>query len=352
MAEVEIVRAQPADLADVERFCDETPEATLYYRPRWQKVLATTYGHVRDDWVARVDGRVAGLLPVDVIRAPLLGTKAVASAYQFEGGVPLAPDDDVRRRLVEAAVERARELGASHLEIRSRGTAPWLEDLGFAALDSQLVVHEVDLSEGVRLKKLRKGHRTDIAFARNRGVTVTPEPDLAAWKRFRRMYLVEGQRMSAPQQGWNYFRNLHAQLPDWCRLFLARSAEGGELGGLLNMDDGRRAFSRHAAYGTEEARRLRAGKILVFHGLQEAAERGCQSMSLGITWVGDPGLIENKEGFRAVRHPVWLYVLPLRGRPPAPGSYFEGYAWAKALWRRTPLPVLEWAGRLVTRWIC
>jgi dTDP-4-amino-4,6-dideoxygalactose transaminase/GNAT superfamily N-acetyltransferase len=352
VADVEITLAKEEDFSAVERFCDETPEAIIYYRPRWQQVLAATYGHARDHWVARSEGRVVGLFPVDVIQMPLLGTKTIASAYQFEGGLPLAQNDTVRRRLINAAVERAQVHGARFLEVRSRGTSPWLEDLGFVPIDSQLLMQEVDLTEGIGPNKIRRGHRRDIKFARDHGVTVTAESGLEHWRRFRRMYLKEGRRKAAPQQGWNFFRNMHAMLPDWSHLFLARDAEGQEIGGVFSLDDGERAFARHGAYSTETAKRLRVGKLLISHLLVEAAGRGCQSMSLGMSWVGDHGLIQNKEGFQAVSHPVWLYVLPLRNQPPAPGSYFEGFSLAKTIWRRMPLPVLERAGRLITHWIC
>jgi hypothetical protein len=213
-------------------------------------------------------------------------------------------------------------------------------------------MHEVDLSEGMSPMKIRRGHRSDVNFSRNHGVTVTAEPGIDEWRRFRRMYLLEGRRMAAPQQGWNFFLHMHEKLHDWTHLFIARNAEGREIGGIFSLDDGSMAFARHAAYGTDEARRLRVGNLLVYHMMQEAAERGCHSMSLGMSWVEDRGLIHNKRGFRASCDPVWLYVMALSGQPSAPGSYFKGFSLSKVAWRLMPLPVLEHAGRLVTRWIC
>ena len=60
MPEVEVLLATQADYPAIEQFCDENPRTTLYYRPRWQQVLASSYGHARDHWIARSEGRVVG----------------------------------------------------------------------------------------------------------------------------------------------------------------------------------------------------------------------------------------------------------------------------------------------------
>jgi hypothetical protein len=86
--------------------------------------------------------------------------------------------------------------------------------------------------------------------------------------------------------------------------------------------------------------------------MQDAAARGCREFDLGVSWIGNRGLIDFKEGWTGVTRPVRAYVLPVKSKPPPPGSYFEGYRLAKALWRRLPLPIVDRLGHQITRWVC
>jgi len=62
-------------------------------------------------------------------------------------------------------------------------------------------------------------------------------------------------------------------------------------------------------------------------------------------------LIHYKEGWQGTTCPVYLYIYPLRSKPSVPGNYFEGFSLAKAVWRRSPLAVVDQVGRWVTRWV-
>jgi len=84
----------------------------------------------------------------------------------------------------------------------------------------------------------------------------------------------------------------------------------------------------------------------------DAASRGCSNYDFGVTWVRDKGLIAFKEGWNGTTQPVHAYVLPIKSNAPAPGSFFEGYQFAKAIWRRLPLPIVDLVGHQITRWIC
>lgn len=54
----------------------------------------------------------------------------------------------------------------------------------------------------------------------------------------------------------------------------------------------------------------------------------------------------------APRLPIRAYVLPIKASAPAPGSFFEGYRLAKAVWRRLPIPIVDRLGHQITRWVC
>jgi hypothetical protein len=354
MASADALRIEPLQADDHDRlrqFLARRDDSCVFHQPEWHAVIAATYGHKCIYWAALVGRDIVGVLPVVVVKLPFAGSKVIAMAFQFHSGLPLTDDEAVAIRLVQRAVEHARDIRAGFFELRHWAPVPYLESNGFVAIDSQVVTTATPL-EGLELRQMRKGHREEARYALRRGVTLHQCDSMRDLATFRSMYLQEGRKLGTPQAGWNFFRHLHEQAWPRCKLVLARAADDRCLGGLLTLDDGRVMFARYGAYSTPEAFKLRVSKALFWHAMVEGSARGCKSFNFGITWAGDEGLIRFKEGWNATSRPVYQYVYPLRARPPSPGDYLGGFSLAKAVWRRLPLPVVEYAGRLVTSWIC
>ncbi|MFQ5349986.1 MAG: GNAT family N-acetyltransferase [Thermoanaerobaculia bacterium] len=342
----------PDDSSALADYLRRAAEATIFHRVEWHEAIRETYGHACYYWAAFRDGRLDGLFPVVLVRHRVLGSKLIALPYQFFAGSPVADQDSVRQALIEHAVEHAREVGADFLEVRHRRACPLLEELGFAAIDSHLVNSTASLAD-LSPRKLRKTRRQDANYCLRRGVAIdetTAEEDLDG---FHRLYTIEGRALGAPRSGRWFFRNLSRNLGSRMRLFVARSSDKRMLGGFLTIDDSRTMFARCAASPGKEAAGLRVHKALLWRAMVAGAESGCEAFNFGITWVGDTGLIQFKEQWLGRTAPVHQYVLPLRrDLPRSPGNYFSGYATAKAIWRRLPLPLAERLGAAVTRWIC
>jgi hypothetical protein len=350
-AEVTVERLLQTDSAALEIYLRENADATVFHTWEWRQVIEATYGHRHDYWASWSESRITGFFPVVTMRLPLLGTKMVSMPYQYYGGLPLASPGDtgVLGELIGRAIGEASDAGADYLEIRSRAPAPFLEEMGFAPMDSQLVTTTTPLTR-LDFKQIRRNHQRGVRRAREHGVSITEGKTLEELKMFRRLYLIEGRRLGAPQAGWSFFENLHRLARTRYRLLLAW-ASNVCLGGLLTLDDGRTAFARCGAYSSPAALKLHAGSALRWRAMSDAAQRGCRFFNHGVSWRGDAGLIHYKEGWQGTTCPVHLYIYPLRSKPSAPGNYFEGFAMAKAIWRRSPLAVVDRVGGWVTRWV-
>jgi hypothetical protein len=331
-------------------FLQRRPEATIFYTGAWHRLIESTYGHRTRHWVAWQGRDLVGSFPVALVRHPLFGVKAVAMPYQFHSGLPIADSTSIQQALTLRAVGDATEAGAQFLELRHFEPVDWLEQLGFLKVDSHLVTSSCSLVN-LDFGKIRRNHRRNIKAATEAGLSITDAPGLPELRMFRRMYLIEGRRLGAPQAGWRFFEHLH-NLPELgCRLFLAW-LNGNCIAGLLLIDDGRTVFSRCGAFSSPEALAVHAGRALYWRAMTDAASRGCTTFNLGITWDQDHGLIHDKEGWNAVTRVAHVYVYPIRSRPPSAGGYFEGFQLAKTVWRNLPLPIVDWAGAAVTRWVC
>ncbi len=350
--EVRVERLSQTDIASLNNYLRESAEATVFHTWEWRQVIEATYGHQHDFWASWSDDRITGLFPVVTLSLPIFGKKMVSIPYQYYGGLPLTAsgDRDAMSELIGRALAKASETGADYLEIRSHQPAPILEELGFEPMDSQLMTTTTPLSD-FDFKLIRRNHQRSVRRARELGVTITEAESVEELKMFRRMYLVEGRRLGAPQAGWNFFENLHRYARTRYRLLLAWAARVC-IGGLLTLEDSRTVFARCGAYSSETSLNLNVGSALRWRAMLDAAQRGHQFFNHGVSWRGDAGLIHYKEGWRGSTCPVYLYIYPLRSKPSAPGKYFEGFSMAKAIWRRLPLAVVDRAGSVVTHWVC
>ena len=338
--------AQPA----LEGFLRAHSTATVFHAPWWHEVIHESYGHTCDYWVAWSERQLVGAFPAVTVRVPFLGAKMVAMPYQYHSGIPLADTRQVERLLVERALAEARAKKVDYFEICHTDAVPLLAELGFASIPSHLSKTMVPL-EGLEFKKLREGHRREVYTALESGVTFNEDTTLDGLRAFRRLYLAEGRELGGPRAGWIYFNSLFAHAGASYRLLLARRG-GTSIGGLLTPDDGRTVFARCGAYLGKEARGVNLSKGLLWRSMCDAAARGCRDYDLGISWEQDKGLIKFKEGWGGKTRSVHIYVYPIRSKPPAPGRYFEGFGLAKAIWRHLPMPVVDWLGHQVTRWVC
>lgn len=348
MSAPEVRRATAEDLPAVEAFLQTQEDATVFHRPEWHEVIRATYGHECDYWTAWRGDCVSGVFPVVSVRAPLLGGKMVAMAYQMHSGLPIG-DAASSVALVEACAANAHRARSRYVEIRHHQPAPWLEELGFRRIESGLCTTIVPL-EGIELGRIRRNHRRSVRSAEEQGLGVSATESLADLRTFNDLYRREARSLGSPVAGWSFFENLRRLAAPCYRLFLARRS-GRVIAGLLTVGDDRLTFARLAAYSTPEAMSLRAGAALYWAAISNAAERGCRALSCGLSWIRDEGLIHWKEGWGGTTQPVYMHALEINSAVPAPGGYFEGYGLAKSIWKRLPLPVVDRIGHAVTRWV-
>lgn len=325
-------------------------DATVFHEPWFARVITETYGHACDYWVAQQSGRVVGVFPVVTVTHPLLGRKAVAMPYQFHSGPPLAMSEDAYVALVEAAKARVIERGVAYFEIRNHVEAPLLERLGFAAQDTQLVKTMVPLA-GLAIANLRRGHKKDLKKALEEDVRIEEDGTLEGLRTFRAVYMQEGRDLAGPQAGWKYFESLRRLAGDRYRLLIAYHGTTC-IGGAILLDNRKVMFGRNGAYSHATAAKYKLSRSLIWRCMQDAAARGCREFDLGVSWTGNQGLIDFKEGWTGVTRPVHAYVLPVKSKAPQAGSYFEGYRFAKAVWRKLPMPIVDRLGHQITRWVC
>lgn len=105
-----------------ENYVWNSPHATLYHRIGWKDVIEKTFGHQTQYLLAEgPSGRLQGILPLVQMKSFLFGNFMVSLPYFNYGGI-CADTEDARSRLFSAAVQKALNANAKHIELRETCT--------------------------------------------------------------------------------------------------------------------------------------------------------------------------------------------------------------------------------------
>jgi len=341
-----------ADIAAWTQFLKTHPDANLYHTPVWRDTLAEVFGHRPLYLLAESDGKVSGVLPLYLVRAPLLGSKLISIPYDIGSGGGLAADQASERALVERAIAIARERKVNYLELRYGQPRDFLETMGFQKSEPVLI-SEMSLGPEEQVwAQVEKDHRKAVQKAAKRGIEVREAVTLADFREFERVQLQVFRDFGTPPYGANYFpallRNLQSE--GHVKMLLAY-VDGGCVGGLVLFGWGKNMVSKFAAC-LPHAVPLRAYAALYWRAIQLGIQLGYQRISWGTSSRDQTGLIEFKERWGAVTHPAVLYDLPVNGAIPDISRYYDSTGLERRAWRKLPIPVTQWGGGILSRWFC
>jgi len=334
------------------RFVEGHPAANLYHTVLWRDVIQQAFGHEPVYLLCELGNEIRGVLPMFLVKFPLLGSKLISIPYDLGSGGALAVDQVSERALVERAMAMARARSANYLELRCGTGREALEGLGLERSEP-VVISEMDLdNEASVLARMKDDHRKAIRKAKNRGITIREAERLDEFQTFYEIYLQVFRTFGTPPYGANYFpivwQRLHAS--GAVRLLLAHAGERC-VGGLLLFCWGQNLISKFAAC-LPEAVPLRAYVALYWRAIELGLELGYRRLSWGTSSRDQAGLIEFKERWGAHTRPVMLYAMPVKKKAPSLEAYYDSDRLARRLWRKLPLPATRMMGGLLNRWFC
>lgn len=328
------------------------PDATLYHTLPWRDVVHKVFGHQARYLLAARGSEIAGVLPLFLVRVPLLGAKLIGLPYDIGSGGPLAGDSEADAALVRAGMELAEQLRVDYLELRLGGSRESLDNLGLVR-SHPVVISDMDLAEGEKVwSQVSTDNRQSIRKARNRGVKVREAESLADCDAFYQVYLRAFRDFGTPPYGRSYFPTVWRLLSasKGVRLLLAE-VEGRIVGGSVLFCLGPNVVSKFAAC-LPEAVPLRAYAALYGATIDLALEARVRRLSWGTSATQQTGLIDFKRRWGAVGRPAALYAHPVRKVPPSVERYYDETGLERRLWKKLPVGLTPLAGGLLSRWFC
>lgn len=341
-----------ADTASWTDFVAQHPTANLYHTLLWREVITEVFGHQPIYLIAEREADVCGVLPMFLVKAPLLGSKLISLPYDIGSGGALAGDDEAERAIVEHAISLARKLRVTYLELRCGSERRALTPLGLQRSEPVLI-SEMDLDgEAAVWARLKEDHRKAIRKAEKRGVTIREAESLADYRAFYEIYLQVFRAFGTPPYGANYFPVVWRRLQPSRAVRLLLAFNGPRcVGGLLLFCWGQNLVSKFAAC-LPEAVPLRAYVALYWRAIQLGLESGYRRLSWGTSSRDQKGLIEFKERWGAYTRPAVFYDLSVKSSIPPIEKYYSSNGLTRRAWRHLPLSITRVGGRILNHWFC
>jgi hypothetical protein len=335
-----------------EDFIKGHPDANLYHSLLWRDVIEKIFHHRPLYLITDGQKGLTGILPMFLVKMPLLGSKLISLPYDIGSGGPLAIDESSELELTHRAIELAKEYKVQYLQLRCRVPMTSVAKLGFK-VDEPVLISDMELScEKEVLASFSKDHRKAIRKAETRGVQVRMADSLEDFKRFYQVYLIVFRDFGTPPYGEDYFPVLHERLAATgaVRLLLAE-LDGKCIGGLLLFCFGKNLVSKFAACLPEFVDK-RAYPLLYWRAIQLGIEGGYKWLSWGTSSRDQTGLIAFKEGWGSKTYPGVLYSLPVKGQVPSLQKYYNSEGVERRVWKTLPIGFTRVLGGWLNYWFC
>jgi FemAB-related protein (PEP-CTERM system-associated) len=330
------------DDAAWDAYVDGHPSRSAYHYAGWPRLIARAFRHDVELLAATEGGRVAGVLPLVVMRSRVFGRFVVSLPFLNEGGL-LADDEDVEKRLIAEAIEVARGAGAEYLELRHRRRhSPELRDRS----------HKVAMTLALRgsadeqWQALDRKVRNQVRKAEKSGVVVT-DGGTELLHSFYGVFARNMRDLGTPVFGASLFSESLRTFPERTRIFVAHHRESAVAGSLVHW----RGDSIEVIWASalRESNSVCANILLYWHMLQFAISQRCTRFEFGRCTPGE-GPFQFKKQWGAEPTPlVWEYwhqgcVVDVDKTPRNPK-----YRAAVAIWQRLPVGLTTLVGPRIVR---
>ncbi len=270
--DLEIREWEGSDGGAWDAFIEAHPEATFFHYFGWKTVLDRAFRHRAHFLYARRDGAIRGVLPLARVRSRLFGDALVSTPFCVYGGA-LAVDDEVARRLEDAACALAERLGVDHLELRNlrRRRADWpCKDLYVTFRK------EIDPDPEVNLAAVPRKQRAMIRKGIKAGLEGRIDADTDT---VYDVYSESVRNLGTPVFSRRYFRVLKEVFGGRCEA-LTITRGGRPVAGVLSFYFRDEVIPYYGG-GTAAARAFAGNDFLYWELMRRACARGCRVFDFG-----------------------------------------------------------------------
>lgn len=331
--------------AQWDRFVLDHPMATGYHLMAWRHITAQSFGHRNFYLMAKNgDGQVKGVLPLVFVASRLFGRFLISVPFVNYGGV-LFESLEAQTSLLREAVVLAKELKASHIELRQK------EPLN---LDWSIRQHKVSLRLKLpeQYELLWKGFpsklRSQIRRAQKEGMSARTG-GIELLGDFYSVFALNMRDLGTPVYTRKFFEIILETFPNEARILVVYLNEKPLAAGFLYVF--RQVLEIPWASSNRKYNHLAPNMLLYSSTLEHACLKGCKEFDFGRSTQGS-GTHRFKEQWGAKPTQLYWYYWKRTGSEVPVHSPTNGiYSLAATVWRRLPVAVANSLGPHIVKYL-
>lgn len=341
-------QAGAGDAERWDRYVQAHPGALAYHRFAWKQAMEAAYGLRCPYLLAERDGNVRGVLPLALIRFPLLKRELVSLPYCDVGGV-LADDEGIEADIARAAIDVAKALKADRVSVR-QGSLKASEDTSPIEAPKVRMVLELPGSAEALMGGFKSTFRTKVKKPGKEGLTcVLGGPELV--DEFYGVFKENMRDLGSPVHSRRWLRSVVEAYGDNARVGVVRLPDGATVAGGVILANGDTVVNPWAS-ALRKYSRQKPNMLLYWTFLAFAADAGFARFDFGRSTPGE-GTYDFKAHWGAVPVPLRWTDLDSAGRPlPCSGNGVgRARTLAAAVIAKLPVPVATCLGTMVRRYV-
>lgn len=317
-------------------------DGTFFHLSGWATVLERAFGHRTHYMAAKQAGRIVGVLPLARVQSLLFGDALASTPFCVYGGA-VADSPEVRAALENRAAEMARELQVGHLELRNREAArnDWpVKELYYTFRK------ELDKDPEKNMLAIPRKQRAEVRAGIKKNLRVEFDADT---RRLYGIYSNSVRALGTPVFARRYFDVLREVFGPACEIATVVH-EDRPVAGLMTFWFRDEVLPYYGG-GLPEARPLSAYDFMYWDLMRRACERGTRIYDFGRS-KADTGPFRYKKhwGFEPQPLPYAYHLVRAKTMPNlSPAN--PKYKYFIEAWKRVPLPVTQWVGPMVARYL-
>jgi len=333
------------DYIQWDRYVLDHPMATGYHLTAWRRVIEEAFGHSTSYLMVKGDqGDIRGVLPLVLLSSRLFGKFFISLPFVNYGGI-LADGEEAKRLLLEAAVLEAKEVRASHIELRHQD----MGEIGWPCSHRKVSMRlEMPSQFEVLWRGFPSKLRSQVRRAQKEGMMVR----IGGREHLEEFYTVfsRGMRdLGTPVYGKNFFQAILQTFPKESRICLVSSKgvtlAAGFLYGFRNTQE--------IPWASSDRRynHLAPNMLLYSSALEYACQEGFQLFDFGRSTRGS-GTYRFKEQWGARPVPLrWYYWLRDSNELPQLNPQNPKYSVAIKIWQKLPLVLTKHLGPRIVKYL-
>lgn len=343
----ELVGDQHASRWD--EFINSRSESSAYHLYAWRGVVTRSFGcesyylaTFRGAASPSGDRAISGVLPLLRLKSIFFGDYLVSLPYFNYGGV-VAENDAVARELLRGAIDLARSLKVSHMELRhDTNLFPDLPQ----RTDKVTMVLPLPSDPEVLWKSFQPKLRAQVRRPEKEGA-VCVSGGIELLDEFYRVFAENMRDLGTPVYGRSFFSAMLEAFPETARLFIVRLGDDPVAAGFVLGHGG--MLQIPWASSLRRANAVGVNMLLYWRILQFACESAYSSFDFGRCSI-DAGTHRFKKQWGAQpRQLHWHYWLRSGGELPVINPSNPKYRLVIAAWQKLPLAIANRIGPLLAR---